>query len=128
MRKRPTEEGKRLVWDKKSKTYVEPEHRASTGCLAHYSFPADAMETLCAQKQDATLSVLLNIVRHWFYNFQQNPVKLATTEIRGFEISRNQKARALTALEAAGLVTVERRPRKSPLVTLNWKPTKKNFS
>jgi hypothetical protein len=93
MRKRPTEEGKRLVWDKESKTYVEPEHRAPTRCLAHYSFPADAMEILCAQKQDATLSVLLNIVRHWFYNFQQNPVKLATTEIRGFEVSRNQALR-----------------------------------
>jgi hypothetical protein len=125
MRKRPPEEGKRLVWDKEARVYVQPENPASTKCLTHYSFPADAMETLCAQKQDATLSVLLNIVRHWFYNFQQNPIKLATTEIKGFEVSKNQKARALTALEEAGFVTVQRRPRKSPLVTLNWKPTKK---
>jgi len=38
--------------------------------------------------------------------------------LAAFGISRNTKSRALRQFEAAGLIKVQRRPRKSPLVTL----------
>jgi hypothetical protein len=125
MTKRAKEEGKRLVWDKGLQKYVEPVKLSLKNELKHYTFPAEAFETLCAQKKDATLAVLLNIVRLWFTSFQENPVRLATTEVRGFRVSKDQKSRALTALETVGLISVERQLRKSPLITLTWKPTKK---
>jgi hypothetical protein len=125
MTKRAEEEGKRLVWDKGLQKYVEPVKLSLKNELKHYTFPAEAFETLCAHKKDATLAVLLNIVRLWFASFQENPVRLATTEVRGFRVSKDQKSRALTALETVGLISVERQLRKSPLVTLNWKPIKK---
>ena len=46
-------------------------------------------------------------------------------DLRGFRVSKDQKSRALTALETVGLISVERQLRKSPLVTLTWKPIKK---
>jgi hypothetical protein len=45
-------------------------------------------------------------------------VPLSTTTLHRFGLTRNDKARALPHLEAAGLLTVERRPRKNPVVTL----------
>ena len=125
MNKRAKEEGKRLVWDKGLRKHVDPVSLSPKGEMNHYAFPSEALEMLCAQKKDATLAVLLNIVRLWFASFQENPVRLASTEIRGFRVSKDQKLRALDALEAAGLISVERQLRKSPLVTLNWKPMKK---
>jgi hypothetical protein len=83
MPKRAKEEGKRLVWDKGLQKYVEPVKLSLKNELKHYTFPAEAFETLCAQKKDATLAVLLNIVRLWFASFQKNPVRLATTEFAG---------------------------------------------
>ena len=47
------------------------------------------------------------------------------SDLRGFRVSKDQKSRALTALETVGLISVERQLRKSPLVTLNWKPIKR---
>jgi hypothetical protein len=125
MNKRLEEEGKRLTWDKKLRKHVEPEKFSKLPGLKYCTFPTEPLEMLVAQKRDATWALLLNITRLWFFNFQQNPVKLASTEIRGFKVSKNQKARALVALEKSGLIDVERQPRKSPLVTLTWKPVKK---
>ena len=126
MTTQPTEEElKRLVWDKGSKKLVEPKDLSPPKGLKHYIFPADAMETWCAQEKNATLAVLLNIVRRWFSDYQQNPIKLATTEIRDFRVSKNQKTRALVSLEKAGFITVERRSRKSPMVFLTDVPLSK---
>ena len=47
-----------------------------------------------------------------------NPVALTTSRLKQSGISRMDKLRALAALEKSGLISVERRPRKNPLVTL----------
>jgi hypothetical protein len=43
---------------------------------------------------------------------------LAQARLDGFGITRQAKYRALEALEAAGLISVERRPKKGPVVTI----------
>src|SRR5262245_54537538 len=45
-------------------------------------------------------------------------VKLTTTEVRSWGLSRHQKQRALRTLQAAGWVRVQRENGKNPFVTL----------
>jgi hypothetical protein len=48
----------------------------------------------------------------------RNPVELTSARLRQSGINRQDKRRALTALEAAALIHVEKRGRKNPLVHL----------
>jgi hypothetical protein len=48
-----------------------------------------------------------------------SPVKLANGMLKIDGIGRGAKWRALAELERRGLITIQRRPRKSPLVTVN---------
>jgi hypothetical protein len=43
---------------------------------------------------------------------------VAHSQLNGFGLTRQAKYRALESLEAAGLISVERRPKKSPVVTI----------
>ncbi len=45
-------------------------------------------------------------------------LKITSKMLEGFSVDRHAKSRVLAALEAAGLIRVERRPRKNPLVTI----------
>jgi len=45
-------------------------------------------------------------------------VKLTSAFLARFGITHDQKTRALACLEEAGLITVQHRPRKNPVVTL----------
>ena len=47
-----------------------------------------------------------------------NPVVLTSARLKQSGIGREDKRRALRALESAGLIRVERRSRRNPLVTL----------
>lgn len=47
------------------------------------------------------------------------PIKLANGMLKIDRISRASKWRALAELERRGLITVERRPKRSPLIRLN---------
>ena len=49
---------------------------------------------------------------------QANTVKLTTEECTKHGIGRRQKSNSLELLEKAGLITVERRDRRNPVVTL----------
>ena len=44
------------------------------------------------------------------------PIKLANGMLKYDGVGRHSKQRALTELEQRGLITVERRPRKSPII------------
>ena len=115
-----------LVYDSK-KGFVKPEEKSPTKKstrLTYYAYPAKLMEALCDKKQDAILALLLHLTRIWFRDFQRNPVELSRGKIDGVKMTRNQKARALAMLEETGFVSVEQRPGRSPLVTLNWQPLK----
>jgi len=114
----------RLVYDKGTGRLVSPEKvpAARNPKFKYCQWPIEGLGALCANEQDATLAVLVRLTELWFSGFKRNPVKLASVEIKGFRVSKDQKARALRALEKAGLISVERRSRKSPIVTLNWLP------
>jgi hypothetical protein len=47
-------------------------------------------------------------------------VPLSTSRMRKFGVSRNGKRGALQQLRRAGLIAVEERPRKSPIVTVRF--------
>jgi hypothetical protein len=49
---------------------------------------------------------------------KSNPVRLTGAALREFGVTRQAKYRALPALEAAGLISVRRRGRKNPEVTI----------
>jgi hypothetical protein len=122
----PRDEEQMLVYDSE-KGFVKPGEKSpakKSTRFNHYTFPAKMMEALCAKRQDATLALLLHLTRIWFRDFQRNPIVLSRAEIDGVKMTRNQKARALAILEESGFVSVEQRPGRSPLVTLNWKPLK----
>jgi DNA-binding MarR family transcriptional regulator len=49
---------------------------------------------------------------------RNHALKLTTAIMKRFEVTPSGKSRALDELEAAGLIRVECRPRKNPLVTI----------
>jgi hypothetical protein len=71
-----------------------------------------------AQSQSAnTYRVALTLLfLHWKGN--GDPIKLGNGMLAMDGVGRFAKYRALTELEQYGLITVNRRPRKSPIVTL----------
>ena len=54
---------------------------------------------------------------HW-QRGDRGPIKLASGVLVMDGVSRNSKRRALRELESLGLITVERRLRKSPIITI----------
>jgi hypothetical protein len=59
---------------------------------------------------------LLLLHQHWKNGGQ--PIKVANAMLKIDAVPAETKRKALLRLEARGLVTVERRPRRSPIVTL----------
>jgi DNA-binding transcriptional ArsR family regulator len=59
---------------------------------------------------------LLLLYLHWQHG--DRPIKLASGMLVLDGVSRNSKRRALIELENLGLITAERRSRKSPIVTI----------
>jgi hypothetical protein len=92
--------------------------------FTHCTFRVRDLEALAAIRHDATLALLIHLVRVWFQDFQRNPIVLTRAELNGVRMSKFVKARALANLKKAGFVSVEQRPGKSPLVTLKWKQIK----
>jgi hypothetical protein len=54
---------------------------------------------------------------HW--KGEGAPIRLANGMLKEFGISRTAKWCALVHLEKRGLITIERRPKRSPIVTLH---------
>lgn len=63
---------------------------------------------------------LLLLYEHW--RTGGRPVRLSNVMLAGDGVARRSKWRALRELEKLGLVKVERRPRKAPVVTLSVGP------
>ena len=118
------ERGKRLVWDKARKDFVDPKDLpvSQNAKFKYVQLPVDGLGRLAAADEYVPLLIILKLEELWFTRFKRNPVKLAAFEMSGVKISRHRKARGLAKLEAAGLVLVEREVRKSPLVVLLWRP------
>jgi hypothetical protein len=83
--------------------------------------PLEWMERLSAARLAATWKVALHLLHESFKNRRQ-VIRLANGTLALDGISKWQKWRALAELEKLGLVSVERRPNKSPHVTLLYPP------
>jgi hypothetical protein len=71
---------------------------------------------LKATRHASTFKLALHLLyQHW--KNRRQPIALTNVALTGAGVSRRSKWRALSELERLGLVKVERRPRKSPLVT-----------
>jgi hypothetical protein len=75
------------------------------------------VEKLSKARYTATYRVALHLL---YLDWKQKggPVKLPNGMLTVGNVSKKQKWRALGELEHLGLIAVERRPRRSPLVTL----------
>jgi hypothetical protein len=64
-----------------------------------------------------TLRVAI-VLLHLHWKAQGRPVKLANGKLQSDGISRRAKWRALLELESLGLISIERRPKKSPVIQI----------
>jgi hypothetical protein len=87
-------------------------------------FPVSVLDALIEHRANWTvLAVLTALHELWFtHPNHHNPVELTSYNLRRFGLSRWQKWDALRVLEKAGQITIERKDRKNPQVTLNWLP------
>jgi hypothetical protein len=82
-------------------------------------FPWSWMDRLKATDRGATYRLaLLLVYEHWRVGGQA--IVLSNTTVAKEGMTRWSKWRALWELERMGLITIERRPRKSPHITLQW--------
>jgi hypothetical protein len=75
------------------------------------------IDRLRTSSRAVTYKVALHLLfEHWRKGGR--PVKLANAKLAEAGVNRASKWRALGELERLGLIAIERRPRKSPLVSL----------
>jgi hypothetical protein len=91
--------------------------------LEFYQFPRSVFEKVIENTRSAQFAVLAVLHELWLRDkYHWNPVKLPNTKFLALGILPHGKLRALRELEKLGLVSVEWREKKSPIVTLNWQP------
>jgi hypothetical protein len=79
--------------------------------------PLSWIERLANTRSATTYRLALFLL---YLNWKEKgkPIKLANGKLRMGGVSRQSKWRALRELESRGLITVERRPKRSPLIRL----------
>jgi hypothetical protein len=84
--------------------------------------PIDAFQALAAQAACPLLAVILELDRLVMTSFgRTNKVRLSNVRLRTLGVTRPAKVRALSTLEAAGLVAIKKAVRRSPTVTVLWR-------
>jgi hypothetical protein len=80
-------------------------------------FPSSWVDRLGTAKRISTYRIALYLLhQHWRTTGRALP--LSNVALVSAGVSRREKWRGLEELESAGLVKIERRPRKSPIITL----------
>jgi hypothetical protein len=79
-------------------------------------FPMSWFEPMKDAHRKTFLVVLHLLYLHW--RGKGEPIKLTNGMLEENGVSRQAKRRALAYLERRGLITVERRPKRSPIVTI----------
>jgi hypothetical protein len=80
-------------------------------------FPLDWIARLGTAKRISTYRVALHLLyQDWRTNGK--PITLSNVALRAARVSAWEKWRALAELETGGLIEVERRPQKSPIVKI----------
>jgi hypothetical protein len=86
-------------------------------------FPKMWQEQLARiRAEGSTYRVALYLLDQAGFNPTTREVPLSTARMRKLSVSRNGKRNAIKQLRRAGLVAVEERPRKSPIVTVRFAP------
>ena len=80
--------------------------------------PLALVDLLARQSRDKTFAVLCHLL-HLDWKRGGGPIKLPSGFLEMTGVGRSAKSRALDKLESLGIVTVERRDRKSPIVKIN---------
>jgi hypothetical protein len=80
--------------------------------------PLEWVDRLTSARASGNTCILAIHLLHEKFKNRRSDVKLANGALALDGISRNRKWVVLGILEKLGLVTVERRPKKSPIVTL----------
>ncbi len=80
---------------------------------------AQTMRVAGTVKSSAALAVMVELAYQVFKTHKPEVV-LSNSMLRSVGISRKAKLHALRQLEAAGVVVVDWKVRKSPLVTVSW--------
>lgn len=84
--------------------------------------PIDRFQKLAAATKSALLATVLELDRLVLNNYgRDNKVTLSNSRLQQLGVSRRSKYRVLKLLEQCGLVTVVRRGKESPLVTVLWR-------
>lgn len=110
---------RRLVWDRQRDAFVDEQVAASAKARAGFikgPLPLDWMQA-AARMPGRTLQVALVL---WYLVGlkKSDTVRLSSEHLDLVGVSRDAKYDALQRLSAAGLVTVDQRPGRSPVVTL----------
>jgi hypothetical protein len=80
-------------------------------------FPRAWVDRLRTARYTSTYRVALHLLfRHW--KSDGRPIQLSNVALAEAGVSRDQKWRALRELECLGLIRIERRRRRSPVITL----------
>jgi hypothetical protein len=92
-------------------------------------FPVEVLAAIskAGGSRTAVLGILSALYELWFKQSNRNPIQLTSLSLRKYGVSPDQKLRALQVLEKSGQISIDREPRKNPLVTLKWLPLKSEF-
>lgn len=114
-----TDGERRLVWDRQRDAFVDaheaPKAKTQAGFIKG-PLPLDWMQA-AARMPGRTLQVALVL---WYLAGlkRSDTVRLSSEQLDAVGVSRDAKYDALQRLSAAGLVTVDQRPGRVPVVTL----------
>lgn len=82
--------------------------------------PLAWVDILSRNSRDKALAVLCHLL-HLHWKQRGGPIKLPNGFLEMIGVGRGAKWRALNKLESMGFILIERRGRKSPIVTINDK-------
>jgi len=87
----------------------------------HIQLPISVTEAIARTNCAPAWALAMAIYRGWYEDYKKrNPVLVTSALLAPYGISRQQKLRALKALEATGHYTVDRFTRRNPLVFMKW--------
>lgn len=100
-----------------TRTAEFPKTRRVNGEFVKGPLPLNWLSSACKLRGKSPLTVALAILFE-VGRRKSNQIVLTTAICERFGVNRKAKYRGLSALEAAGLILVNRRPRKNPIITV----------
>jgi len=99
----------------------EPIPRKSKREIEFYQFPKAVVDALSRANYAPAWALAAAVYKAWYQDFKKrNPFLVTSAVLMEYQLSRNQKSKALKILEGTGQYNVERFPHHNPLVTMEW--------